>query len=544
MNIIGNKKGTSVVEVLVVMVILFVGILIILQLFPPGFSSVRSAENMTIAGRLAQAEMERWKNNTANLPDGIIPIHDDSTAWDELFPGPQMNDDNATAFRRVIGETTRIPFGGWDPSSSDGSIYLLAFSPVVIAPPASPFAVRGGSLNRRIGDSSDAYFPFNLKPYQYGIDYTGPNGFPMVCFHPENYTRMFYMACSWWENATGSPKYHTTTTIAVSVAPNTSWIQLQPLSGGVPIPLANFGGFDQYSDTCSRGFIEIPKTSAWSTDPYEYKIIDAMMGIIAFNPLGYSRTEFGRNLEAHIDYDILDLQIIHEDRRIPPASVGTDSYINLALKHIKETSVSGEGNYHGLPIGGGTDVEAVDIETGYHVDGGLALRHKDGRVQIPSNLTLQRPDGTIITVPSVGRNVRFFYKAENDWSVQFLKAYSRYERADAAPLDYKSYYVDNSLPDTIWFAACNGNHTVSVDYEYDDSGAVKKVVGEAYQVSDTPAIQPFSGGIEWVSVQLKHIPTRIYSVNGISAKARVLWRERDRWRRVDLDSTMVRTDPE
>ncbi|MGC8864068.1 MAG: hypothetical protein ACP5R5_15025, partial [Armatimonadota bacterium] len=65
-----DRKGTSLVEILVVMVVLLVGIMTIIQMFPTGFCVVRAGESQTIATRLAQQELERWKSMAANLPVG------------------------------------------------------------------------------------------------------------------------------------------------------------------------------------------------------------------------------------------------------------------------------------------------------------------------------------------------------------------------------------------------------------------------------------------------------------------------------------------
>ena len=140
------------------------------------------------------------------------------------------------------------------------------------------------------------------------------------------------------------------------------------------------------------------------------------------------------------------------------------------------------------------------------------------------------------------------YKAEGDWSVQFQKAYAQYERCQTPPLDYKSYYIHGSRPTRLWFAACSGNHTISVDYECivnAETGQTQKVVGESHKASDilepNPAGITGSDGkpIKWTCIELNYTPTRIYSVNGVSARARVTWRDGEHWRRVDLDTALV-----
>lgn len=522
MNRIGNKRGTSIVEVLVVMVILFVGILVILQLFPPGFLSVRRAESMTFASRLAQFEIERWKNNAENLPEGILPVDSTGAVLNDLFPGPPINDTNATAFRRVIGETTRIPFGGWDGASgAKGCIYILAYGPIDTT---ASMAVRGGNLTRRVGDGSYTYFSTELKPFQYGIDYGGRGVLPKVCFNPSSAGKLFYVSCSWWEDTGSGTKYHTATSIPVTAT--TTWVTLN-----IPGDPTKFNGLDEESDTCCRGFVNLPTASAWSSDPYEYKLIDPTLGVIEFNPVGYAQTEFGKHLEAKIDYTILDPQIIHEDKRVPNNADPSGNYeIDLTLHRILPNPMS----LWGVPVA------AVDLETGCLVTNLNSMTPKDfrnGVVWAPGNITLAGYNGTF---PAAGRNLRFFYKADGDWSVQFMKAYCLYERADAAPLDYKSYYIDRITPSFLWFAGCNGTHSVAVDYEYvDQAGNIAKAVGENYRISDDPNVIT-----SWVHIELKHTPTRIFSVAGSSVRARVVWRDGELWRNVDLDTTLVRGESE
>ncbi|MBV9852445.1 MAG: prepilin-type N-terminal cleavage/methylation domain-containing protein, partial [Armatimonadetes bacterium] len=67
----GRQRGTSLVEVLVVLVILVLGIFSIARLFPGGFIAVRNAENSTFADRLGQGQLEGLKQNNAFLLDAV-----------------------------------------------------------------------------------------------------------------------------------------------------------------------------------------------------------------------------------------------------------------------------------------------------------------------------------------------------------------------------------------------------------------------------------------------------------------------------------------
>ncbi|MBI2844425.1 MAG: hypothetical protein HYX78_13590 [Armatimonadetes bacterium] len=569
MRLIRSNRGTSIVEVLVVMVVFLVGILTVVRLFPPGFKSVRHAESMTFASRLAQYEIERWKNNADNLPDGVLPIGlvgGTLQVLNDIYPGPPINDDNAGVFRRIIGETARIPFGGWSTRPESGSIYILSFSPIDVMTPGSILAVRGGDLSRRIVDSDNMIGqpPWDwLRPYQYAIDYDASK----ISFSSSESYRVFYLACSWWEYAgKGEPELRTATDIRaeIPVAKSHRWLTIGVRPNDdilIPVsPGATFIGLDRYSDTVSRGFAELQPQDRWSSDPYEYKLIDSVLGIISFNPLGYTQTEFGRSLEARIDYDILDSEIIREDRRVPVRDGSpspTDPYrINLTLNRLKETNetINPDGTvYAGVNSYVPVDLLAIDLETCRQIDPGLiTLNYKDGVVELNPDAyglirLLARPNSTrdsIAQVMPAGRNIRFFYKAEGDWSTQFHKIYSVFERSDSGALDYRTYTIDPNNQTRLVFAACNANQVVSVNYEYIDSvGRTKKVVGESHRTSD---VLVKGGGVDRTYIDLKVKPeenetiTRIFSVTGASAVARVIWRDSDRWRYVDLDTALVR----
>lgn len=561
---LGRRRGTSLVEVLVVIVILFIGILVVVSLFPPGFLTVRRSETLTFAMRLAQYELEWWKNNPDNLPEGVLPINDSGDVLDDLFPGPPVKDDAAMAFRRIVGETTRIPFGGWSTGPESGSIYILSHGPVDLRA-GHGIAVRGGNLSRRIMDSSDTDGPpawQTLRPYQYGIDYGEEGDIPLICFRVSNQPRTFYVTCSWWEQTPNGPEYHTTMNMRIDVAAGEgAW---KPLP--IPANMTTFLGVDRYSDRVSRGFRQLDIGDAWDPDDaYQFKLIDPVVGILAFNPIGYTQTEFGQYLEARIDYDVLDPQIIHEDRRVDerPSSVpSTDPYvIKLTLNRIKQAGVTTEidgSQYRGLPPlpnppALGPDLVAVDLETARQVDPTqIRINYKDGYIQFVPDQNgtvhlLARPDqGGVVSVSPAGRTFRLLYKADGDWAVQLMKAYYVYERRGSAPLDYKSYYIDGSNPRRLWFAACNANQSVSVDYDYVVNGETIKIIGENIKLSDVLLPNPVgvigSDGrlVKWAYADLKYIPARIYAVNGTSVRARVVWRDGERWRNVDLDTTLIR----
>lgn len=603
MRHIRGSRGTSVIEVLVVMVILLVGILTVVRLFPGGFLSVRRAESMTMAGRLSQQEMERWENNASNLPDGILPVIETIVGGKPVVDidsnqclVPDVTDSNALCMRKVVNETTRIPFGGWSNGPEAGSMYTLAYGPIDVevetgtnmvindnAHPGREFAVRGGALSRRMIQmtASDPPPSGYLSPFQYAMDYTANDGVnAAIAFPVAPQDRQYWVSLSWWEQpaAAGStPVYRTALDIPILVPANsTQWFVIGPgpsggsgVNIGLPVTMgATFLGVEEYSEVVNRGFRQIPLDSTpWSNDPYEYRLLDPILGVISFNPIGYAQKEFGRPLEAKISYLIRDLQIIRDDRRIPNTA---PFRVNLSLNRILKVgdSMPDATPYPGISRPRWTgdnlfisaDLVAIDLETGWPVDLAASKATVDyqggtvtfGLTASDSNLSLV--GGTL--VPGRNRNLRFFYKADGDWSLQFHKAYSQYTRKDNSDLSYGEYSVQNNR---LWFSGCNAGNTISVTYDYEltDSAGVKtthKVIGECCGATDVLQACPYgftdpSGKVkQWTYIDPKpagmtspsFTVTRIYAVNGTSARARVLWRDSDRWRHVDVDTTVLR----
>ena len=74
MNKRRRTAGTSLIEVLTVIVVFLVGILAIIQIFPNGFRIVRDTKNSTTAAALAAAEGARVSSRASSLPDMIAPV--------------------------------------------------------------------------------------------------------------------------------------------------------------------------------------------------------------------------------------------------------------------------------------------------------------------------------------------------------------------------------------------------------------------------------------------------------------------------------------
>ena len=74
-----HNAGTTLIEVLVVIVIFLVGILAVVQIFPKGFQILLFSRNASVATALSRDEIERLKSRPDQLPDGIVALYPNGT---------------------------------------------------------------------------------------------------------------------------------------------------------------------------------------------------------------------------------------------------------------------------------------------------------------------------------------------------------------------------------------------------------------------------------------------------------------------------------
>ncbi len=191
-----KQGGSSLIEILVVIVIFTVGILAAIQIFPGGLTILKANRSNTVANALARAEMERQKAENDQLPDGIFsstypaisPVLreleiDLQRRPTDISPPPQITGmDNtgqlfdadgglgawqlfsgANSTRQVIGEGRRIPaarFVDGPTGTRYGGVLNLQYAPLFLEININdpdlgqiPFIIYGNDLVRRITDN-------------------------------------------------------------------------------------------------------------------------------------------------------------------------------------------------------------------------------------------------------------------------------------------------------------------------------------------------------------------------------------------------------
>jgi hypothetical protein len=543
-----SRPGTSLVEILVVLVVLVVGIFSLVRLFPPGFGFILYGKNVTQGSTLARSELERLRTAASHLPDGIGPINPyDPTVVDYLLdPGaellpfirtaglpeePRFSDVNK--FRRVWGETTKIPaptsdspYLSGDPATGQpqpASLYTLAFAPVYSATPipnvTSGIVVYSGTPLQRVvfdGPPTDADLR-RLGEESYGIDY--PNA--TLYFAPSTFPRQFKMEYSFTRSVSGNSfvRESSVPDSVLYVPPGVTQFDLRAAHTGQPsglyVPLPAGARLEPDEEQVFRAFQRLEAGVSFNPyQPYEYKILNPIVGIIGFNPLGAAgRGGFmpgGRPLVAKIDYDLDDWHIIREDRVVPQLG---PFVVELTLDSLKRTGDIEENQqqYIGLlrsypdrptaplvpgsatsgqPDLEGIDVIIVDLDTGLTMDSltlqteplpgkvdasslnlNGAIDYNRGRIEFNQAVRWTMPNGQLGPEQSIaGRRIRIYYRTEKDWGVQITKAYDHYRR-ELQPelLGNAQYYqgaYEGGRPAVLYFPPIEHDRSVVVDYTW------------------------------------------------------------------------------
>ncbi len=180
-----RQAGTSLVEILVVIVIFLIGILAVIQVFPGGFRLLLTTRSNSVATQMGRDEVERIKANPDLLPEevlavrysGGVPVVDPGV--DPLSVAPQgdlisstgiltnggtdprdwMYASGANVARRIIGEGQRVP-APRQVGNDNGGLMLLDHGPIDPGPTTwanyPNIVAYANDLSRSLGVPRDA----------------------------------------------------------------------------------------------------------------------------------------------------------------------------------------------------------------------------------------------------------------------------------------------------------------------------------------------------------------------------------------------------
>ena len=426
-----TRRGVSLIEVLVVLALLVLGILVIIRLYPSGFFSITSVGNAALADSLGQAAVQTQAQNTAGLPESILPVNSTtkdltlaSTADASYDPDDPALLDNA---RVINNETITVPAAT---GVTRQSIYVVNYGPIVM-----PVAVTAKNLASYLsinstywqaspGNFNDAlsatpdYPQATIFPGQQRllVDYT--NGKVAVPY-AQTYSQPFVLMVVATDPMTKTDKVYTlnfnvpasgSTVSPPTTDPHDYTYGTHPPYFADTQTYYNGGWFDpagtntnalgatyKYNTdgspttpplpwkavTLYRAFKGVatppPGMSNFDADPYEFtltspNILDpnntplANVGAISFNPLGAGGAGSGA-LKARISYLTYSWKVVHEDRDIPALTGSDTTTTRLTLKNLKRAGDNNPDNsiYSGLIPNSFKSMIALDLDTGLSV---------------------------------------------------------------------------------------------------------------------------------------------------------------------------------
>jgi len=356
-----HTAGTTLIEVLVVIVIFLVGILAVVQIFPRGLSILVLARTNSVANAMSRDQVEYLKAHAEQLPfdivatqaDGVTvnpnrnpqdlgPVAGDSLDINGLLhAGASLVGDwtrfsGPNTYRRVLGEPHSITAPrqvGTGPGYY-GSLVIATFGPTEPAP--TTLSAYGNDLTMHLGipgpqDSrfDDQFYVGNPNDgsIQIGLP-TGPLTLPNGNANANG--RTYYASFSAYVRPTvsgpfvrrdfrmvGIPTVPPTALDANGVQP-LAVIDVSALVSGMSL-----ASVDLATLRVTRGYTLLTNNASdWENDePFVYKVLNPKLGVFLFSPYAFGQYVSGPSgrepMLARLDYNVYDWRILREEFRLP-----------------------------------------------------------------------------------------------------------------------------------------------------------------------------------------------------------------------------------
>ncbi len=403
-----TRRGVSLIEVLVVLVLLVLGILIIVRLYPSGFFSINSVGNAALADSLGQAAAQTQTQNTAGLPESILPVN---SVTKDLSPASaadaSYNPDDPTLLdnaRVINNETITVPAAS---GTTRQSIYTVNYGPIALpvlqnSPKLSNYLSINSALWTPVagtvpaaGDLLASLPQDTLSPgqQQLFVDYaSGKVAVP----YAQGYDQPFVLTVLAHDTASNTDKTYTLTFMVphsgsdgppMTTDPHDKSFGSHPPFYADSQKYYNGGWFDpigtntgtsgqtyKYNTDASPATPSLPwkavmlyrpfhaplgtvsptNPSGFSADPYEFtltspNIMDPSNNSLAnVGGIAFNPLAAGGSgvnaLKAKISYLTYSWKIVHEDQDVP-ALTGTDTAVlRLTLKNLKRAGDNNPDN--------------------------------------------------------------------------------------------------------------------------------------------------------------------------------------------------------
>lgn len=380
--------GTSLIELLVVIVVFLVGILAIARIFPGGFKVLNRTRSNSQVVALTTSESNRVASRGSQLFEQILPIMMVNVASNEfdirpdttrseldLSPlGPKIDGDGRVhdpngklldywayasgpnTVRWVIAEGGQVP-APRAVGSYYGGLKILEFGPIdphfVDKTNNRPVLVYSNDLAKLEGAPGQEPF----QQYEYFVD--GASSSDPQIYLPGSVDGATYRVSVnvYYVSGSGTSLLPVTQLVQVASGTASQFVQ-SSLDTDLGLTSANVRGIDFDSLRIARIFDQVAPNAFSTTNPYQYSLLDVrqganpadfsgkLLGQLLFSPASYNYEEKfpdGRRLPlvARVDYIVNDWRILKEEFRIPS---GAQSEYRLRLGNLAHTGNVGSDN--------------------------------------------------------------------------------------------------------------------------------------------------------------------------------------------------------
>ncbi|MDX2064657.1 MAG: hypothetical protein SFX74_02825 [Fimbriimonadaceae bacterium] len=542
-----SVRGTTLVEILVVIVVLLVGILAVVQIFPRGFQLLTFTRKNSMASALSRDEIERLKASVVAIPDAVIST--DATAPDRELGlmsglevtetgearqggtpiGPWVNYFGANRIRQVIGEMH--PISGPRRINRAGLTGCLVIPALPSLNGANPETIRSNDLNQNRDLPSDLFAlggnlfrtGFSIGAYDYLLE--GVNANAPAIYLPTGTVRAYAVSLVAQVNRAGQRIRIPLNAMRVDIAAT----PFDGVSGQYPyfrVDLATLAtanlpvgdvlvAINTDSIRVNRIFRVVP---TFTRDPFEVRLLGAPShGILVntaassqFIPVGDRRTP----LAIKFDYTVSDWRVLRSDFRI---AIREAAQLRLPITPIRVTGAPGPDGLlaANLPVlesnptgqtATASHFAILDLESGGIVmeanpsndaqkyvtvnksTGLVEFADVDASTAETQIRVLFPGDATPTNVNLAGRALRAYYMARDEWAVQFIKPAGRLFRSPELP-SREEFYVGGSNAsitsrlDRIYFAPSLAGHQVSL-------GTVRYLVNGVEREANGVTVKP------------------------------------------------------
>lgn len=573
-----GEQGTTLLEILIVSLILLVGILTVVRVFPIGFGVVERGAYVTMAQRYAQTRATEYASKPEMLPDGVIPavylsseyqgtrwwINDDEVRPTDLQPEPPTTGDaglrawaNAPVqFRRIHQETTRVPRPAYGTSTNRGR-YVLRFAPIERY--GDPATVAGYydmmtvySLRPYVKVDKDRLERYAGRDGYYAIDpdeddeqnYTGAR---QIYFSKVSYKRTFKIDFA-LRPLSANPDDYNPDSIEY-VTDRIVWVDADSdvaVDAGGAVNLGDGTNAALVTDSeVVRRRLRDAQAEPGSGDPLWYLLTNTTVGVLEFGS-GTAGMPIG------ISYSVMDWGILHDDVDVPmepdpgqtaPANEQL-AWAKLSFPFTERTAIGAPEDTrpamqqpiilqnidpnspaYGTLIDPENDNDGADDYATWTFDD--PQRGTDN--SLGGRLGLRVAKFNSLSV----RRVRVFYRTRDGFAAMVVKPYASYTQVPATTR-VPSYNRYRSMGSRLYFSLSDVGKSVAVDYSYQDgaNGPVRRISGEMHTIGVTrQALDPSVGAHDYGFIDL-NVPggitaiRTIDSVRGQSLEVRVMWPKR------------------